>query len=251
MLKFDNVSVKASSKEILQGVSFTLVPHTITAVIGKNGSGKTTLISCLGAEKKYTGSITYEGKDIRLLSLREKGRLIAVLPQILPTPHITVRDLVKMGRSPYLDIGGSFTQSDIEYVEKALADTNIKDIENKYLTELSGGERQKAYVAMVLAQNTRAVILDEPTTYMDMQYSKEFMTLLENLKLKNKKTVMAVMHDINTALEKADNILLLYEGKVVFYGTAEECKDSSLIENIFGLERHEYLHDGQKKVIFR
>ena len=251
MLKFDNICVKGTNEEILHKVSFTLKPHTITAVIGKNGSGKTTLISCVNEEKKYTGSITYDGKDIRLMSLKEKGRLMALLPQILPTPHITVRELVKMGRNPYLDIGRSFTQTDEECVEKAINDTDIKDMENKYLTELSGGERQKAYIAMILAQNTRVIILDEPTTYMDMQYSKEFLALLEHMKVKNKKTILAVMHDINTAVEKADNILLLDEGRVIFYGSKEELTESSIIEKVFGLEKHEYMHGEQKKVIFR
>ena len=251
MLKFENISVKAASKEILKDVSFCLKPHTITAVIGKNASGKTTLVSCLTGEKKYTGSITYEGKDIRLMNLREKSRLISVLPQILPTPRITVKDLVRMGRSPYLDMGKSFTHTDEEYVEKALSDVGLKASQDKYLTEMSGGERQKAYIAMVLAQNTRVVVLDEPTTYMDMQYSKEFMLLLDTLKTKNKKTVLAVMHDINTAIDKADNILILDEGKAVFYGSKEECKNSSLIEKIFSLQRHEYIFEGEKKVIFR
>lgn len=251
MVKFENISVKVTSKEILKEVSFSLKPHTITAVIGKNGSGKTTLLSCLTGEKKYTGRITYEGKDIRLMSLKEKGRLISVLPQILPTPHITIKALVGMGRSPYLDLMGTFTQDDKKCVEKSLCDTGIKNLENKYLTEISGGERQKAYIAMVLAQNTRVVVLDEPTTYMDMQYSKEFMSLLETLKTKNKKTVLAVMHDINMALEKADNILILDEGKAVFFGSKEECINSRLIEKIFALEKHEYVFEGEKKVIFR
>ncbi len=251
MLKFENISVKTPSKELLQEVSFSIKPHTITAVIGKNGSGKTSLVSCIAGEKKYTGSITYEGKDIRLMSLKEKSRLISVLPQLLPTPHITVKELVGMGRNPYLDLGKNFTQTDEEYVEKALFDITIKEIEDKYLTEISGGERQKAYIAMVLAQNTRVIVLDEPTTYMDMQYSKEFMTLLLRLKTKNKKTILAVMHDLNSALENADNILVLDEGRAVFYGSKEECINSAIIEKIFDLKKHEYVFEDEKKVIFR
>lgn len=250
MLKFENISVKAGEKKILRDVSFALEEQSITAVIGRNGSGKTTLISCLTNEKKYTGNITCEDKDIRLMNLREKSRLIAVLPQILPTPHITVKALVEMGRNPYLDIGGAFTQSDREYVEKALENVGIKDMENKYLTELSGGERQKAYIAMVLAQNTGVIILDEPTTYMDMTYSKEFMRLIENLKDKNKKTVLVVMHDINTALQKADNILLLEGGRALFYGTAEDCVKSDIVEKAFGLEKLIYTEDGENKIFY-
>ena len=250
MLRFDKVGVKIPFKEILNDVSFTLNPHTITAIIGKNGSGKTTLISCLNAEKKYTGSITYEGKDIRLMSLKEKGRLISVLPQILPSVGITVKDLVKMGRSPYLDLGKVFTQNDMENVEKALTYAGMKKLENKYLTEISGGEKQKAYIAMVLAQNTRVIVLDEPTTYMDMAYSKEFMALLRQLRDKNKKTILAVMHDINSALEVADNILILNEGRLEFFGSVQQVKDSGKIEEIFALKKYECSSDGETKTIY-
>lgn len=251
MLTFDKTGVKTPFKEILSGVSLTLRPHTITAVIGKNGSGKTTLMSCLNGERKYTGNIAYDGKDIRLMSIREKARLISFLPQILPTPCITVKDLVRMGRSPYLDIGKNFTQSDEEYVEKALVQAGIKDIENKYLTEASGGEKQKAYIAMVLAQNTRVIALDEPTTYMDMAYSKEFLSLLGELRDKNKKTVLTVMHDINSALEIADNILILNQGRAEFFGSVQQTIESGKIEEIFGLKKYECICDGEVKFIYR
>lgn len=250
MLSFDKISLKVPSQEILQDVSFAVKPHTLTAIIGKNGSGKTSLVSCIIGERKYKGSITYEGKDLRLMPLGEKGRLISVLPQILPSPHITVRELVRMGRSPYLDIGKTFTKEDLSRVAQAIADTGITDIEHKYLTELSGGERQKAYVAMVLAQNTRVIVMDEPTTYMDVSYAKELMALINEMKTKKKKTILAVMHDINRALEYADNILLLHEGKVVFYGTAKDCADSGKLEEIFNLKRRKYICDGENKVIF-
>ena len=251
MLKFDKIGVKTPHKEILKDVSLSLKPHTITAVIGKNGSGKTTLISCLIGDKKYTGNITYEGRDIRLMSLKEKGRLISVLPQILPSPAIRVKDLVRMGRSPYLDMGKVFTQSDEENVEKAILQTGIKDIENKYLTEISGGEKQKAYIAMVLAQNTRVIVLDEPTTYMDMAYSKEFMGVLRELKYKNKKTVLAVMHDINSAIEVADNILIIDNGRAVFYGSVQETQESGKIEEVFGLRKYQCICDDETKTIYR
>lgn len=250
MLSFDKIGVKTPTKEILKDISLSLKPHTITAVIGKNGSGKTTLISCLVGEKKYTGSITYEDKDIRLMSLKEKGRLISVLPQILPSPAIRVKDLVKMGRNPYLDIGGTFTQSDNENVEKAMLQAGIKDIENKYLTEISGGEKQKAYIAMVLSQNTRVVVLDEPTTYMDMAYSKDFMKLLIELRDKNKKTVLAVMHDINSAVEVADNILIIDEGESIFFGSVQKCIESGKIEEVFGLKKYQCICNDTEKIIY-
>ena len=152
------------------------------------------------------------------MSLKQRSRLVSLLPQTLPAVPITVEKLVEMGRNPYTDIGKRLSQKDKEQIEKAIENAGITDIRHKKLTEISGGERQKAYIAMVISQNTRVIALDEPTTYMDVQAEKTFMSLILELKEKHKKTLLVVMHNLSAAVEIADNILLLDEGKVKKFG---------------------------------
>lgn len=250
MLEFKNISVTKNKKEILKDVSFSVKPHTVTAVIGKNGSGKSTLLSCLTGESRYTGAIHFSDSDISLMSKRQRAATVAFLQQNLPVVPITVETLVAMGRTPYIDIGKHLTEKDKEQIEKAIVSVGIESIRQKKLSEISGGEKQKAYIAMVLAQNTRVVALDEPTTYMDVQYEKEFMSLLRELKEKHKKTLLVVMHDLSRAAEIADYILILNEGRVAFSGEKEEVIQSGKIESTFGVKKYEIELDGKRKVIF-
>ena len=250
MLEFKNISVTKNKKEILKDVSFSVKPHTVTAVIGKNGSGKSTLLSCLTGESRYTGAIHFSDSDISLLSKRQRAARVAFLHQNLPVVPITVENLVAMGRTPYIDIGKHLTEKDKEQIEKAIVSVGIESIRQKKLSEISGGEKQKAYIAMVLAQNTRVVALDEPTTYMDVQYEKEFMSLLRELKEKHKKTLLVVMHDLSRAAEIADYILILNEGRVAFSGEKEEVIQSGKIESTFGVKKYEIELDGKRKLIF-
>lgn len=251
MLEIKNISVIKNKKEILHDVSFSVKPHTITAIIGKNGSGKSTLISCLTGESKYKGSIFFFDDDISLLSSRQRARIVSLLPQNLPAVLITVEKLVEMGRNPYTDIGKRLSEKDKKQIEKAIESAGITDICHKKLTEISGGERQKAYIAMVLSQNTRVIALDEPTTYMDVQVEKTFVSLIRELKEKHKKTLLVVMHDLSRAVEIADNILLLDDGKVKNFGKTQDVLQSGAIEEVFGVVRYECELGGEKRIIFR
>ncbi len=251
MLEFKNISVTKNKKEILQNVSFSVRPHTITAIIGKNGSGKSTLISCLTGESRYKGSVFFSEEDISLLSLKQRSKLISLLPQNPSAVPITVEKLAEMGRNPYLDIGKRLSEKDRQQIERAIEDAGISDIRRKKLTEISGGERQRAYIAMVLSQNTRVIALDEPTAYMDVQVEKAFMSLVRQLKEKHKKTILVVMHDLSAAAEIADNILLLDEGKVRIFGKTADVLESGAIEEVFGVVMHECEFDSGKSIIFR
>lgn len=250
MLVFKNVSAGYGKKKVLDGVSFSLPPHKMTAVIGKNGCGKSTLVSCVNGQLRYTGEISFSEKNLALLPLRERAQTIAILPQFLSPASVTVEELVSMGRNPYLDLGKRLTETDQAHIEKAIRAAGLEELRGKPLNRLSGGERQKAYLAMVLAQNTRVVILDEPTTYMDMRYEAEFMNLLDILKKKEKKTLLVVMHDLTGAVSHADQIVLLEDGRVRFCGSAAECAESGLIEQVFRVKRCDYVEDGVKKILY-
>lgn len=251
MLEIKNISVTKNKKEILRDVSFSVKPHTITAIIGKNGSGKSTLISCLTGESKYKGTIFFSDDDISLMNPRQRARLVSLLPQNLPAVPVTVEKLVEMGRNPYTDIGKRLSEKDTEQIEKAIESAKIEEIRHKKLTEISGGERQKAYIAMVLSQNTRVIALDEPTTYMDVQVEKAFISLIRDLKEKHKKTLLVVMHDLSRAVEIADNILLLDDGRIRMFGKIQDVLQSGAIEEVFGVTQYECELDGEKRIIFR
>lgn len=250
MLIFNNISVKLGGKMILDGVSFRLRPHKITAVIGKNGSGKSTLVSCITGGIKYTGEILYGEKNIALIPARERAQLIAVLPQILPKTMLTAEEVAQMGRVPYLDIGRRLSDNDRQQISKALETTGMTEMSQRMVNSLSGGERQRAYLAMILAQNTRVIVLDEPTTYMDMENEADFLALSESLKVKQKKTVMLVIHDLTKAVEIADNILVLDGGRAVFFGSADDCVECGVIESTFGVKKTYYEKDGVERPLY-
>lgn len=251
MLEIKNVSVTKNKKEILHDVSFSAESNTITAIIGKNGSGKSTLISCLTGESKYKGSVLFARDDLSALALKQRARLISLLPQDLPMVPITVEKLVEMGRSPYTDIGKRLSAEDARHIENAIKSAGVEELRHKKLTEISGGERQRAYIAMVLSQNTPVIALDEPTTYMDVQVEKSFISLISELKDKHQKTLIVVMHDLSRAVEIADNILVLDHGMVKGFGETDSVLQSGSIEATFGVTRYECDIDGEKRMIFR
>lgn len=243
MLQITDLNVSYGKKQVLKNINLAIKPHTVTAVIGKNGSGKSTLVSAINGQTPYTGSIHFAGQDIRLLPSREKAKLISVLPQVLTSPHITVEQLVKMGRNPYVDIARRFAPNDVQAVREAIETMGIQPLADRYVDRISGGERQKAYLAMTLAQKTRMMIFDEPGTYMDMAHERQFMETLSSLQKTMHKTVVIVMHNLATAIKYADRLVVLDSGQVVFDGTREECLDRRVVEQVFGVKKH--ISDGE------
>ena len=143
MLTVRNLSVRLEGKPILDDITFTLRPHRLTALVGRNGSGKSTLLSCVNQQIPYTGEILEGEKNLALLSPRERSRMLAILPQSLPAPHITAYEMTAFGRTPYLDFTGRLTEKDKKAVESALADARADTLANRYVDSLSGGERQR------------------------------------------------------------------------------------------------------------
>ena len=246
MLEIKNLSVCRGKRTVLDDVTLTVTPHKLTALIGKNGCGKSTLISCINQTAPYTGEISFSGRNLALMRPKERACLLSFLPQTLFIPHVTVSELVTMGRSPYVDIGKHLTPRDREAVRDAIFAVKMEAFSNRYLDELSGGERQKAYLAMTLAQDTRVMILDEPTTYMDMAYEHAFLDLLDSMKRHRKKTLLVVMHNLNQAVRYADRLIVLDGGKIVFDGETSDCIQSGVIERVFGVRRY----TGEERTFF-
>lgn len=235
MLTVHNVSVRLDGKDILKNVSFQLHPNRLTVLVGRNGSGKSTLLSCVNQQTPYIGTITVEGKDLSKLSVRQRAKTVAILPQSLPAPQITLREMTAFGRNPYLDFTGRLTQTDQEMVEQAMVDAQAEDLAGRYVNTLSGGERQRGALAMILAQNTPIMLLDEPTAHMDLAYEAQFLERLT--RLKEKKTILIVLHDLNLAAQYADDMVVLDDGQLKFWGTKDACLEKEVLEKTFGLRR--------------
>ncbi len=238
MLEVRNITVSHAEKTVLEKTSFVAERGSFTAVLGKNGAGKSTLLEALASLLPYEGEALWDRKPLGMLSVRERAKTMAFLPQMLRTPPFTVRELVSCGRSPYLSFAHRMNAEDVSAVEKALALTDTVSFADRLVSTLSGGERQRAFLAMALAQNAPILLLDEPTSYMDIAAESAFLALLSSLSKKENKTVLAVMHDLSFALRYADRILILECGKTAFFGTKEECLASRAIENVFGVRRY-------------
>ena len=238
MLELHKVSVRYGKKEVLREVSVAVCPHRLTVLVGRNGSGKSTLVSCVNQQIPYTGRITAGETNLAQLPPRERAKMLAVLPQSMPSPHILVREMVAFGRNPYLDFTGRLTERDRQMVVSALADASAGDLADRYVDTLSGGEMQRVRLAMILAQNTPLVLLDEPTAHMDQTHEGAFLNLLQHLKNEKQKTFLVVLHDLTLAAEYADDLIVLDGGKVIFSGTREECLEKRILESTFGLKRY-------------
>ena len=234
----------------IEHISFDSAPGEVTAIIGSTGSGKSTLVSCVNQELPYTGEITFSDRNLAVMTLRERAQLISILPQTLHSPAVTVEELTAFGRNPYLDFGKRMSPKDWQAVDDALEAIGISGLRDKLVTELSGGERQKAYLAMVLAQNTRVMILDEPTTYMDMEYEAAFFRLLETLKTKRKITFLVIMHNLSQAVRYADRIVVLDGRRIRYQGDTRACVASGVLESVFHVRQHQAEDNGEKFIFF-
>ena len=249
MLELKNVSVSFGKKQALDNVSFSLRPHRLTALVGRNGSGKSTLLNCVNQQLPYTGEIRDGEKNLALIPPKERAKAIAILPQTLPSPHITARELAAFGRNPWLDFTGRLTEADKQTVENALRDADALELAERYADTLSGGEKQRVMLAMILAQNTPIVLLDEPTAHLDLSYEAAFLELLQKLKKERKKTFLVILHDLTQAVRYADDLIVLDGGKVIFAGSRQECLEREILEKTFGLRIY-CLRDGEEERIF-
>lgn len=251
MMTFENISARFGEKTVLDGVSFSLSPGRITALIGRNGCGKSTLLGCVNRQVRYDGRISFQDRDIAGLSPRERASLWAILPQTPGRTIMTVEELAAMGRTPYREMGRRPSPHDREKTEEALRLIGLSPLRKRPVNRLSGGERQRAYLAMVLAQDTQLILLDEPTTYMDMSCEADFLRLLTGLRDQCGKTLMVVMHNLTQAVAFADDIVVLDGGKACFCGSAHDCVQSGIIERVFQVRRCDYVSEGRSGVFYQ
>ena len=220
---------------MVHSVSLSFPPGKVLALLGPNGCGKSTLLrAALGLNPKSGGDILMDGVPLEALSSRERALKAAYLSQSRPTPNITARKMVLHGRFPHLPYPRHYRNEDYEAVNRALDWADAQDIADFHMGELSGGQRQKIYLAMALAQDAPAIFMDEPTTFLDVGHQLEVMALARRRADEGRAVVM-VLHDRPLAMRGADDIALLAEGRLAVYGTAEEVYASGLLDRVFGV----------------
>ncbi|MDT0329298.1 ABC transporter ATP-binding protein [Nocardiopsis lambiniae] len=223
---------------IVDGLDADITEGTITCVIGPNGCGKSTMLRALGRlMRPRAGLVELDGRDIHRTPTREVARVLGVLPQQPVAPDgLTVADLVARGRHPAQRWYRQWSGDDHEAVARALEQTGLAELADTPLSELSGGQRQRAWISMVLAQGTDLLLLDEPTTFLDLVHQVDVLDLVRELHREGGRTIVMVLHDLNLAARYADTIIAMREGRVLACGAPADVLTPGLLREAFGLE---------------
>ncbi|WP_447925108.1 ABC transporter ATP-binding protein [Georgenia muralis] len=236
-LRADGVTLAYDERVVVQDLDLAPVDGGITAIIGPNGCGKSTLLRALGRLlRPRAGQVLLDGKHIDRMRSRDVAKVLGVLPQAPVAPEgLTVADLVARGRHPHQSWIQQWSAGDEDHVAEALAWTGMLEHAHRPLDELSGGQRQRAWISMALAQGTDVLLLDEPTTYLDLTHSLEVLDLVDTLHEERGRTVVMVLHDLNLAARYADLLVVMNEGRVVASGDPRQVLTEDLLHEVFGL----------------
>jgi len=233
MIELNGLCAGYPGRAVLNGVSLSFPPGRVTALLGPNGCGKSTLLrTVLGLQPKTGGEVLIDGVPAERLTPRQMARKVAYMAQSRPVPNITARHMVLHGRFPYLSYPRRYCPEDHEAVRQALAQTDALDIADCPMRELSGGQRQKVYLAMLLAQDTETILMDEPTTYLDIRHQLDMMRLARRLAGWGRAPVL-VLHDICLAMRSADDIAVLSGGRILLSGEPDRIYASGVLDEVF------------------
>ena len=236
MLEIKNVTAGYGKQPVLNGVNATFEKGKLTSIIGVNGCGKSTLLKVmLGILPITDGIVEIDGRALSSLKRNEIAQRIAYLSQGKNTPDMTVMQMVLHGRFPYLSYPRRYTSRDREIAFSAMEKVGIADLAEKPLYSLSGGMRQNAYIAMALAQDTDYILLDEPTTYLDIAHQLDLMRILREL-ANSGKGIVTVMHDLPLAFDFSDTLAVINNGTIATQATPGEIIDSHITQDIFGVK---------------
>lgn len=232
------LSLGYGSGLIVDGLSVEIADGAVTAIVGPNACGKSTLLRGLARLlRPACGQVILDGADIATLHTKDVARKLGLLPQSAIAPEgITVADLVARGRFPHQRVLRQYSRQDQRAVADAMAATGVAELAGRPVDELSGGQRQRVWVAMVLAQQTPLVLLDEPTTFLDIAHQIELLDLFAELNAEQGRTIVAVLHDLNHACRFADRIIAMKAGTIVVQGDPAAVITAGLVEEVYGLQ---------------
>jgi iron complex transport system ATP-binding protein len=230
------VTVGYGARTVIDDLDVAIPPGVITTIIGPNGCGKSTLLRTLSRLLKPSrGSVVLDGDDIARLRTRDVARKLGLLPQAPVAPEgLTVADLVARGRHPHQSWLRQWSSDDAEVVERALAMTGVSDLADRPVDALSGGQRQRVWISMTLAQGTDLLLLDEPTTYLDLAHAMDVLDLVDDLH-ESGCTVVMVLHDLNLAARYSDNLVVMRAGSILAQGHPRDVLTAELLHEAFGL----------------
>ncbi|WP_368251788.1 ABC transporter ATP-binding protein [Enterococcus sp. 2201sp1_2201st1_B8_2201SCRN_220225] len=236
MMEIKDVSKRYGKKTVVQDVDLAIAPKKLTAFIGPNGAGKSTLLSIASRLiDKDRGEIYLDGSEVKTWKSNELAKKLAILKQSNGVSlNITVQELINFGRFPYSK--GRLTEKDNSKVREAILALGLEELAEQPIDTLSGGQLQRAYIAMILAQDTDYILLDEPLNNLDMNYAVQMMQTLRSLVADYGKTVLIVLHDINFAASYADEVVAMKEGKLFAQGPTEEIIQSSVLNRLYNME---------------
>ena len=235
-LRAEDVTLAYEKRIVAEALDVDIPDRGFTAIVGPNACGKSTLLRALARMlKPRAGTVLLDGHDIAKQPSKEVARRLGLLAQSATAPDgISVVDLVARGRHPHQSFLRQWSEDDEQAVQVAMAKTRVEDLADRPVDELSGGQRQRVWLAMVLAQDTSLLLLDEPTTFLDLQHQIEVLDLCAQLHAAGR-TLVAVLHDLNQACRYATHLIALRDGRVVARGAPEEVVDAELVEHVFGV----------------
>ena len=250
MISTENISKKYKNDFALKEVSTTLPTGKIVAFIGSNGAGKSTVLNIISRLiSPSTGNVYIDGRKIAQWETEELAKKLTILGQSLHSEaRITVKDLVGFGRFPHSK--GNMDAKDKKAVEDALAITGIEELKDRFIDELSGGQRQMAYIAMSIAQDTQYILLDEPLNNLDMGRAVKIMKIMQHLVKEKSKTVFMVVHDINFVSFYADYVLAFKNGELKYQGKTDSIMKSEILSDIYDIEISVENYRGKKICIY-
>ncbi|MBG6085296.1 ABC transporter ATP-binding protein [Zhihengliuella flava] len=235
-LQADHVTLGYDGRTITEGLTFDVAPGSFTVIIGPNACGKSTLLKSLaGLLPPRAGRILLNGQDLARWSTKQAARELGLLPQTAVSPDgITVAELVSRGRYAHQRLFRQWAAEDEQAVAEAMGLTGVAELAARRVDDLSGGQRQRVWIAMVLAQEAPTVLLDEPTTYLDVSHQLDVLNVLHELNLRGR-TVVAVLHDLNQAARYASHLVVMRQGSIVAQGAPAEVLTSELVHDVFSL----------------
>jgi iron complex transport system ATP-binding protein len=237
-LAAERVRLAYDDTVVVRDLDLQLTEGSFTAIVGPNGCGKSTLLRALGRlMRPVSGQVLLDGRAIARTPTREVAKVLGLLPQAPSAPEgLTVGDLVARGRHPHQTWLRQWSRDDEAVVAEALAWTDMADLAGRPVDELSGGQRQRAWISMALAQGTDLLLLDEPTTYLDLSHQIDVLELVGRLHAERGRTVVVVLHDLNLAARYAERLVAMKDGELVASGTPAEVLTERLLAGVFDLE---------------